>query len=267
MPRGYHRYTEIDRAEMVRLYEEEGIGAPEIAERMNCGSTTVYRALWNAGIEPEQRARAGLTKGNRSLTPEQELMAIEEYLSGKSLEAVGDGFGVSLVTVRNILKRHRIDTRRAGNSRREWSPEQIEDIIERYRFNGESQDRIANTYGTSQTIISRILRKHDPDYGQIPSVRFKSRVPAGGGYFYIMPGKDETSWTMRNSAGYVLEHRHVMAEHIGRPLHEWETIHHKDGDRGNNSLDNLQLRINNHGKGVALQCGQCGSTHLEPLEI
>lgn len=39
----------------------------------------------------------------------------------------------------------------------------------------------------------------------------------------------------------VFEHRHVMEQHIGRPLDPTEVVHHKDGDRLNNSIENLEL--------------------------
>jgi hypothetical protein len=37
------------------------------------------------------------------------------------------------------------------------------------------------------------------------------------------------------------EHRLVMEQAIGRYLEEWELVHHKDGDRANNLLANLEL--------------------------
>lgn len=47
----------------------------------------------------------------------------------------------------------------------------------------------------------------------------------------------------------MLEHRYVMEQHLGRPLDAGETIHHRDGDRTNNTLANLELRVGNHGPG------------------
>lgn len=39
--------------------------------------------------------------------------------------------------------------------------------------------------------------------------------------------------------GYVLEHRKVVQDHLGRPLTRDELIHHLDGDKLNNEIKNL----------------------------
>lgn len=46
---------------------------------------------------------------------------------------------------------------------------------------------------------------------------------------------------MADRTGYVLQHRMVMAEMIGRMLTADEVVHHKNGDRSDNRPENLEL--------------------------
>lgn len=41
--------------------------------------------------------------------------------------------------------------------------------------------------------------------------------------------------------GYVLLHRLIMENLIGRRIEEWEVVHHIDGNKKNNSPENLQV--------------------------
>lgn len=48
---------------------------------------------------------------------------------------------------------------------------------------------------------------------------------------------------MRGTAGFVLEHRWVMAKHLGRPLTSAECVDHMDGDKAHNTTGNLRLYV------------------------
>ena len=80
---------------------------------------------------------------------------------------------------------------------------------------------------------------------------------------------------------YVLMHRVVMENFLGRMLTDEEVVHHKDHNKKNNSIDNLELMTTvahqemhskEHGRYIVeLQCPWCGklftkyknTTHLQ----
>lgn len=66
--------------------------------------------------------------------------------------------------------------------------------------------------------------------------------PRGGGYMDI---KTEDGW--------MIEHRHVMEQHLGRSLTDTETVHHINGIRDDNRLENLELWDKSHPPGQRVE--------------
>ncbi len=69
------------------------------------------------------------------------------------------------------------------------------------------------------------------------------------GYVLVYISLDDFFYSMALAKGYILEHRLVMAKHLGRCLHSWEIVHHRgieyligsQENRTDNRIENLQL--------------------------
>lgn len=57
-------------------------------------------------------------------------------------------------------------------------------------------------------------------------------------------------WILHSKTGYMVgyvdrvlyyQHRYIMEQHLGRTLSSKETVHHINGDKTDNSLENLEL--------------------------
>lgn len=87
------------------------------------------------------------------------------------------------------------------------------------------------------------------------------------GYRLVWIKSDDPLAEMRQRSGCVPEHRLVMARFLNRPLSKYETVHHINGDKTDNRIENLQLRQGKHGKGQQLQCLSCGSHNVGAVKL
>ena len=72
----------------------------------------------------------------------------------------------------------------------------------------------------------------------IVNIMKKERIKHSAGYWLLR----RPDHPYRNNDGYVPEARIVMENHIGRYISPLiEDVHHKDGDKKNNTRANLQL--------------------------
>jgi hypothetical protein len=65
----------------------------------------------------------------------------------------------------------------------------------------------------------------------------------GRGYILERVSLDDSLYVMvkPRCRQFVLQHRLVMARHLGRPLESWEIVHHKNGIRDDNRIENLEI--------------------------
>lgn len=82
------------------------------------------------------------------------------------------------------------------------------------------------------------------------------------GYVYIKLLPDDFFYVSAKQSGYIQEHRLIIAKSLGRNLHPWEIVHHRNHIRDDNRLENLQLVSGDKHRQITILEGR-----IEYLEI
>lgn len=201
------RTIPIDETQLRYLYSELGLSAREVGRKLGASQGVILRYLGQLGITRP--------KGQRK-TPRMTI-------------AVGTRFGKWTVT----KSPYPSGTYANGHTR------YLADVT--------------CDCGTKKSVIAGTLRNGSsascgcwkPDHFRSVGARRGSEHGAwkGGrqrrhsGYVLIRDPDHPNAW----SNGYVPEHIKVMSEHLGRPMMPDETVHHKNGQRDDNRLGNLEV--------------------------
>lgn len=87
------------------------------------------------------------------------------------------------------------------------------------------------------------------DKDRKPEYRSKINRQNDGGYINLyMPNHPYAS-----VQGFIKEHRYVMEQHLGRLLEKGENVHHKNGIRNDNRIENLELWSSRQPKGQRVE--------------
>jgi hypothetical protein len=94
------------------------------------------------------------------------------------------------------------------------------------------------TKGYCDKHYGRFLKHGDPSVVLRQSESIDGRRTTQQGYIHLRGYRDHPN-SFPN--GCIAEHVLVMSEHLGRPLLPHENVHHKNGMRDDNTLENLEL--------------------------
>lgn len=185
------------------------------------------------------------------------------YLAGESLTSLTEEAGYREAGLSAAFRRFGLQ------SAREIRIQRAKGLIPMWDKGAALVDLAAQA-GVSAQTMAQLLRSSGREPQRVgpdhPSWKGGRSVDSNGYVHVYIPPEDPLA-SMRGTGGKVTEHRLVMARHLGRPLLDGEQIHHINGKRADNRIENLELRIGNHGTGSGWICAECGSRRLEAVPL
>lgn len=174
---------------------------------------------------------------------------VDGYLSGQTMAQIAEPFGLGQYVVRRVLTERGVEIRGSTGHRGRPRPLKASlDEIVRMHSEGLSCNQIAKHFDTYQWKVAKFLRKagHEPNDGRFRRGSANPITKVGKwttkeGYVTAILDLHEYHLRGRRKGNSMLEHRLVMARHLGRPLYDYENVHHMNGDKADNRLENLEL--------------------------
>ena len=194
---------------------------------MGLGEGVVKRVL----VEHGRVIRKGLS----SLHPDQEREIAERYLGGEPPTLIADSMKCSRQAVKRVLKRDGLWRQKNMGGYLSVNEPLRKRIISMY-LGGSSRNKISRATGIANQAVLRVLREQEIPITDArrrrgaESPQYKGSWKDPSGYVHVYVPDDHQFASMRNGK-HVLEHRLVMARHLGRCLFSSERVHHKNGEK------------------------------------
>lgn len=152
-------------------------------------------------------------------------MLKEDYKELRSADKIAKKYGVSKKCILNRMKAFGIQ-----RNRRTVSVEKVRELADK----GLSAHEIGKDLGFSKSAISKAGLRHNI---LIPDKFHKGYIVTHNGYVMVKV----PNHPFADSKGYVRKHRLVMENHLERILDQDEIIHHINGDKTDNRIENLKI--------------------------
>lgn len=241
------RHDHEVRQEVIRQYTS-GEVIQQIALNVGVSYGVVRRHLFESGIQIRARSEKRAqqlrgTKGTRYRKDIADADLIKMYVEdGLSCEKVARIVGLDPRSVNCRLRKHGVIRPKHLAMRSCRTPKNT--LEQMYLSDNLTTQQIAEKLGCCERAVRRRMR----DVGIKIRTRSewytiqRGRRNTSHDYVTVRLDNDDPMRPMANSKGFCLEHRLLVARHLGRCLERWELVHHKNHIRSDNRIENLEIK-------------------------